>query len=255
MFSATANSDVHTAILSSCDTAQEAGLFRQLELVYQTENSAQGDCHCNKTGYFWTVCELPELKHLLKTGQYNGEAVNFGNWCLWTDALSATNRWLMRYRFGTDDWQARKDTERHCLVGIKLECTRLCNDVICKDLGLFNRLYWAHCITGKNALTLSETEKHCIIALDLKKSPAAFLRETCDWARHCQLSWDRTGAKPYSVNCENIAAWSTGHCDDTASPTSTAKMMPRWLLRSITAMKEALLGNSTASSDREKSLQ
>jgi hypothetical protein len=55
MFSVTANSDVHTALLSSCDTAQEAGLFRQLDLVYQTESSAHGDCHFNKTGYFWTV--------------------------------------------------------------------------------------------------------------------------------------------------------------------------------------------------------
>ena len=100
MFSVTANSDVHTATLSSCDAAQEAGLFRQLELVYQTENSVQGDCHHNKTGYFWTVCELPELKHSIKTGQYTGEAANFGNWCLWIDALSATNHWLIRFATG-----------------------------------------------------------------------------------------------------------------------------------------------------------
>ena len=98
-------------------------------------------------------------------------------------------------------------------------------------------------------LTLSDTEKHCITAFDLKKSPTAFLQETQHWVRHCQLSWDRTGAKPNWVNCETTAAWSTGHCDDTASPTSTAKMMPHLLLRSITAMKEALLGNNTAGTD------
>jgi hypothetical protein len=248
MFSVTAASDVHTAIMSSCDTAQEAALFKGLELVYATEDST-GTFHSNKTGYFWFVCELPELKHLLKTGQYTGEAANFGNWSIWTDALSAVNHWLMRYEFGTDDWKTRKETEAHCLVGFKLDCTRLCNDLICKELGLFNRLYWAHCLTGKNMLTLSDTEKHCITAFDLKKSPAAFLQETQHWVRHCQLSWDRTGNKPTWVNCENTAAWSTGLCDDTASPTSTAKMMPHWLMRGITAMKEALLGNSTASMD------
>jgi hypothetical protein len=248
MFSVTAASDVHTAIMSSCDTAQEAGLFRGLELVYSTEDSI-GNCHSNKTGYFWTVCELPELKHLLKTGQYTGESANFGNWSIWTDALSAVNHWLMRYQFGTEDWKTRKETERHCLVGFKLDCARLCNDLICKELGLFNRLYWSHCLTGKNMLTLSDTEKHCITAFDLKKKPTAFLQETQHWVRHCQLSWDRTGNKPNWVNCENAAAWSTGLVDDTASPTSTAKMMPHWLMRGITAMKEALIGNSTASMD------
>ena len=104
MFSVTATSDVHTAIMSSCDTAQEAGLFRGLELVYSTEDST-GNCHFNKTGYFWNSCELPELKHLLKTGTYTGEAANFGNWSIWTDALSAVNHWLMRYQSGTDDWK------------------------------------------------------------------------------------------------------------------------------------------------------
>jgi hypothetical protein len=162
----------------------------------------------------------------------------------------------MRYRFGTEDWQARKDTEKHFLVGLKLDCTRLCNDLLRKELGVFNRLYWSHCLTGKNELTLSDTEKHCITAFDLNKSPAAFLQETQHWVRHCQLSWDRTGAKPDWVNCENTAAWSASVNDDTAcSPTSTAKMMPHWLLRSITAMKEALLGNGTAGSDGEKALQ
>jgi hypothetical protein len=138
MFSVTAPTDVHTAILSSCDTAQESGLFRGLELAFQTE-TAKLDGHLNETGYFFTVCELPELKHLLKTGKYTGESAIFGNWCLWTDALSATNHWLMRYRFGTEDWQARKDTEKHFLVGLKLDCTRLCNDLLCKELGVFNK--------------------------------------------------------------------------------------------------------------------
>ena len=72
MFSVTANSDVRIAILNNCGTAQKTGLFRQLELVYQTENNAHGDCHFNKIGYFWTICELPELKHLIKTSQYTG---------------------------------------------------------------------------------------------------------------------------------------------------------------------------------------
>ena len=104
-------------------------------------------------------------------------------------------------------------------------------------------------MTGKNMLTVSETEKHCIIAFDLKKKPTAFLQGTQHWVRHCQLSWDRTGNKPNWVNCENTAAWSTGLCDDTASsPTSTAKMMPHWLMRGITAMKEALTGNSSTAS-------
>ena len=95
-------------------------------------------------------------------------------------------------------------------------------------------------------LTLSDTEKHCITAFDLQKSPTAFLQETQHWVRHCQLSWDRTGDKPNWVKCENAAAWSTGLCDDTAFPTSTAKMMPHWLLRSINAVKETLLGKSIA---------
>jgi hypothetical protein len=99
-------------------------------------------------------------------------------------------------------------------------------------------------------LQLSETEKNCITVFDLKKNPTALLKETHHWVRHCQLSWDRTGNKPNWVNCENTAAWSTGLVDDTeSSPASTAKMMPHWLMRSITAMKEQLFGNSTASMD------
>jgi hypothetical protein len=81
MFSVTAPTDVHTAISSTYDTAQASGLFRGLELVFQIE-PAKLDCHLNKTGYFFTVCELPALKHLLKTGKYTRESVNFGNWCL-----------------------------------------------------------------------------------------------------------------------------------------------------------------------------
>ena len=78
----------------------------------------------------------------------------------------------------------------------------------------------------------------------------ALLKETEHWVRHCQLSWDRTGNKPNWVNCENTAAWSNGLLDDTVSPTSTAKMMPNWLMRGINTMKEALLGtSSTASMD------
>ena len=142
-----------------------------------------------------------------------------------------------------------KDTERRCLVGFKLDCTRLCNDLLCKELGLFNRLYWAHCLIGKNLLILSDTEKHYITAFDLKKSPTTFLQETQHWVRHCQLSWDRIGAKPNWGNYENTIEWSTGHYDDIASPASIAKMMPHWLLRSINAMQETLLGKSIASSD------
>jgi hypothetical protein len=77
--------------MSSLDTVQEASLFKDCELVYCTEDT--GNFHVNKTGYFWLVCELPELKHLLKTGQYTGEADTFGNWSLWTDCLSALNHW------------------------------------------------------------------------------------------------------------------------------------------------------------------
>ena len=152
----------------------------------------------------------------------------------------------MRYRFGTEAWKERKDTERHCLVGIKLDATKLVSDMICKELSTFNRLYWAHCITGKNPMIPTESERLCIIALDLKKSPTVYLRETHDWVRHCQLSWDRTGRKPNWICSENTAEWGTGDCEDTASPASTAKTMPLWLTRGITAMKEALLGKSTA---------
>ena len=60
MFSVTAASDVHTAIMSSCDTAQEAGLFKGVELVYSTEDST-GHFHSNKTGYSWTVSQLPMM--------------------------------------------------------------------------------------------------------------------------------------------------------------------------------------------------
>ena len=155
----------------------------------------------------------------------------------------------MRAKFGTEDWKTRKDCEKHCLVGLKLDCTRLCNDLLCKELSTFNRLDWAHCLTGKNMLQLSASEKDCITVFDLKKNPTALLKETEHWVRHCQLSWDRTGNKPNWVNCENASAWSTGLFEDTASPTSTAKMMPHWLTRGITAMKNALLGSSTADMD------
>ena len=150
-----------------------------MELVYQHELTTLPDClkdaHHGKTGYFRTVTEVPEL---IKTGEYTGESANWGNWCLWTDCLSALNHWLMRYRFGTEAWKQRKDTERHCLVGIKLDCTKLVSDMICKELSTFNRLYWAHCITGKNSMILTESERLCIIALDLKKAPTLYLRET-----------------------------------------------------------------------------
>ena len=106
MFSITANCDIHAAILASCDTAQEAALFKQLELVYQPELTTLPECltdaHTGKTGYFWTVAEVPELRHLIKTGECTGESANFGNWCLWTDCLSALNHWLMRHKFGTE---------------------------------------------------------------------------------------------------------------------------------------------------------
>ena len=188
--------------MSSMDTVQEATLFKDCELVYCVEDT--GNYHVNKTGYFWLVCELPELKHLLKKGQYTGEADLFGNWSLWTDCLSAVSHWLMRAKFGTADWQTRKDCEKHCLVGFKLDCTRLCNDLICKELGVFNGLYWAHCLTGKNMLQLSETERKTIVALYIKQNPTAMLKETAHWVRHCQLSWDRTGNKPNWVNQENL---------------------------------------------------
>jgi hypothetical protein len=61
MFSVTASTDVPTAIMSSMDTVQEATLFKDCELVYCVEDT--GNYHVNKTGYFWLVCELPELKH------------------------------------------------------------------------------------------------------------------------------------------------------------------------------------------------
>jgi hypothetical protein len=156
----------------------------------------------------------------------------------------------MRAKFGTADWQTRKDCEKHCVVGFKLDCTRLCNDLICKELGVFNRLYWAHCLTGKNMLQLSETERKTVVALDIKQNPTAMLKDTAHWVRHCQLSWDRTGNKPNWVNQENTASWFTGLIEDTdSSPASTAKMMPNWLSRGITAMKEAVLGRSTEDMD------
>ena len=61
-------------------------------------------------------------------------------------------------------------------MGIKLDATKLCNDLICQELSTFNRLYWAHCITGKNTMVLTKSERLCIIALDLQKSPAAYVR-------------------------------------------------------------------------------
>ena len=130
------------------------------------------------------------------------------------------------------------------MVGFKLDCCKLVNAFISKELSTFNRLHWSHSLTGKNTLYLSESERHCITAFELDKTPTVYLEKTSNWVRHCQLSWDRTGNKPNWVCSENTADWSTGMFDDTASPTSTAKMMPNWLSRSITAMKEALIGKT-----------
>ena len=121
--------------------------------------------------------------------------------------------------------------------------------MICKERSTFNRPCWAHCITGKNTMVLTESERLCVIALDLKKSAAVCFRDARDWARHCQLSWDSTGTKPNWVCSENIAEWGTGTCENNASPASTAKIMPTWLVRGITAMKDTLLGRSTGNED------
>jgi hypothetical protein len=248
MFSVTASTDLHASLLESFDTASEMALFKDCKLVYHHELLSLPDslreAHASKTGYFWTVSEVPELRHLIKTGEYNGEAANWGNWVIWTDALSAVNHWLMRHHFGTESWKQRKDSEKHCLVGFKLDCCNLVNAFISKELCTFNRLHWSHSLTGKNTLHLSESEKHCITAFELDKTPTVYLQKTSNWVRHCQLSWDRTGTKPNWVCSDNTADWGTGNVDDTASPTSTAKMMPHWLTRSITAMKEALIGRN-----------
>ena len=148
----------------------------------------------------------------------------------------------MRFNFGTDVWKFRKDTEKHFLVGLKLDCTRLCNDLLCKELSTFNRLHWAHCLTGRNMLQLSTSDKNCITAFELTKTPTAYLKETEQWVRHCQLSWDRTGSKPNWVNCENITEWSTTLPEDNTSPTDEAKSKPNWLTHSALALKVALFG-------------
>jgi hypothetical protein len=242
MFSVTAETDIHSAVLSSMDTAEEANCFRHMELVYQKD--CKTETFVGKTGLLWTVGEVPELKYLITQGLYNGESMQWGNWVLWTDPLSALNHWLMRALQGTNAWAERKNCEKHCLIGVRLDCTKLVNDFICKETGTFNRLHWSHSITGKSELRLTPSERDCIIAFELKKNPTAYMADTKHWVRHCQLSWDTTGSKPGWAYCVDKDSWSTAEdlkATET-SPASTAKLMPDWLSRSITAVKNALMG-------------
>ena len=236
MFSVTSGTDTLSAIISSCESPNEGKLFADCELIYQKiPTTADNKCNAGMTGYFWTVGEITELRHILNTGEYDGEIQNWCNWSLWTDCVSAINHWLMRTKFGSLSWQSRKNSQKHYLIGWKLNATILANSFICKELKTFNRLHWAHSVTGTNTLKLTDEELDTLTAFELKRTPDQYLAETSDWARHCQLSWDKTGKKPNWVNSDNCQEWTcTVPPEDNTTATEQApRDRPNWYVKSL----------------------
>ena len=80
MFSVTVSTDVQAAILANCGSTEEAELFEDMKLAFQHEDRTLS--HYNKTGYYWTITEIPELKRLIDTGKHAGEISSWGNWTL-----------------------------------------------------------------------------------------------------------------------------------------------------------------------------